>query len=64
MPLKENEMWAAVVAADNNSDGLFFYGVKTTRIFCRPSCSARKPLRENVLFFMDVSDAISSGFRP
>lgn len=64
IPLTENEMWAAVMAADNNCDGLFFYGVKTTKIFCRPSCNAKRPLRKNVTFIKDVTDAINYGFRP
>ena len=48
---------------DRSYDGLFFIAVKTTGIFCRPSCPAR-PKRENVEFFPKISDAIAAGYRP
>ena len=48
---------------DPSYDGIFFIAVKTTGIFCRPSCPAR-PKRENVEFFPKISDAIAAGYRP
>lgn len=62
--MSDNEKWQAVVSCDKNYDGLFFYGVKTTGVFCRPSCKAKTPTRENVLFFDNVVNAIDTGFRP
>jgi len=56
-------MYAAVVRKDASFDGLFYTGVKTTGIFCRPSCRARKPRRENVQFFPAVKDALFAGYR-
>jgi AraC family transcriptional regulator of adaptative response / methylphosphotriester-DNA alkyltransferase methyltransferase len=62
--LNENEKWQAVTKCSSEFDGLFFYGVKTTGIFCRPSCKSREPRRENVEFFDSLHEAVSSGFRP
>ncbi len=59
-----DEMYAAVVARDTRYDGIFYTGVKTTGIFCRPSCPARKPDRRNVDFFPSARDALAHGFRP
>lgn len=56
--------WAAMAARDKTQDGLFFYAVKTTGIFCRPSCPTRTAKRENVLFFKQAEAAQSAGFRP
>ena len=58
------EMWRAVVDRDGDYDGVFFTAVKTTGIFCRPICPARKPLRENVEFFRGAREALSAGYRP
>ncbi|HBK27529.1 MAG TPA: AraC family transcriptional regulator [Dialister sp.] len=62
--MTEEEMWNAVLRCDANYDGLFFYAVKTTGIFCRPSCQSKPPKRENVLFFASAEDAQNAGFRP
>lgn len=62
--LADDEKWTAVAASDKNYDGLFFYGVKTTGIFCRPSCNAKIPRKENVTFFDAADEAIKEGFRP
>lgn len=62
--MTEDEMYEAIIANDENYDGLFFYAVKSTGIFCRPSCPSKKPLRENVRFFKTASDAKTAGFRP
>jgi len=54
------------VILDRNSfyEGLFFTAVKTTGIFCRPSCTARKPMMENVIFYDSIHEAILNGYRP
>ncbi len=56
--------WAQVVARDKSADGAFFYSVKTTGVFCRPSCGARTPRPENVAFHLSARDAAAAGFRP
>jgi AraC family transcriptional regulator of adaptative response/methylated-DNA-[protein]-cysteine methyltransferase len=56
--------WAAVVAKDKTSDGTFFYSVKTTGVFCRPSCGARLARPENVQFYATTEEAERAGFRP
>lgn len=60
----ESEMFAAVERADPAYDDLFFFAVVTTGIFCYPSCTCRKPRRENVRFFATRQDALDAGFRP
>ncbi len=62
--LSEDVMFEAALKKDASFEGLFFMGVKTTGIFCRPSCTARKPKRENVEFFKTTKEAIKSGYRP
>lgn len=57
------EMYAAVVAKDASFDGVFFLGVRTTGIFCRPVCPARKPRPENVEYFASSTDAERAGYR-
>lgn len=64
MHLTADEMYQALVERDSEYDGLFFVGVRTTGIFCRPTCTARKPLRRNVRFFSTAADALAAGFRP
>ncbi len=60
----DESRWQAVETRDNRADGQFIFAVKTTGICCRPSCSARRPLRKNVVFFKTVAAAIEAGFRP
>ena len=55
--------WAAVLARDRAQDGRFVTGVLTTGIYCRPSCAARHPKRENVRFFADGAAARGAGLR-
>ncbi len=55
--------WAAVLARDKTQDGVFWYGVQTTGVYCRPSCAARVKRRENVRFFEDQTSAVKAGFR-
>ncbi len=62
--LTADEMYAAYELRDSKYDGVFYLAVKTTGIFCRPTCTARMPRRKNVEFFADVSSALSAGFRP
>ena len=59
-----DEKWNAVISNDPSYDGRFFYGVRSTGIFCRPSCVSRVPNRENVVFFDCREDAERAGFRP
>ena len=56
--------WAAVQARGKTADGHFFYAVKTTGVFCRPSCAARPARRENVTFHATAADAVAAGYRP
>lgn len=56
--------WAAIVNRDAAADGCFVFAVRTTGVFCRPSCRSRSPLRRNVRFFDDPTAAIRAGFRP
>ena len=58
------EMRRAFQSGDASYDGIFFTGVRTTGIFCRPSCSARKPRPENIEFFATPREASASGYRP
>ena len=55
--------WRAVNARNAEFDGVFYFGVQTTRVFCRPSCSSRCPRRENVSFFATPREAEVAGFR-
>src|SRR5213075_2437395 len=57
-------MYRALVNRDSSFEGIFFVGVRTTGIFCRPTCTARKPARENVNFFATASEALEGGYRP
>lgn len=56
--------WQAVLAKDNQADGEFVYAVRSTGIYCNPSCPSRRPKRENVLFFSMAQAAEEAGFRP
>jgi AraC family transcriptional regulator of adaptative response/methylated-DNA-[protein]-cysteine methyltransferase len=55
--------WQALVARDASADGRFFYSVRTTGVYCRPSCAARLPRRENVAFHATAAAAERAGFR-
>lgn len=56
--------WAAVLSRDPEADGQFVYSVKTTGVYCRPSCAARTARPENVAFHPTAADAERAGFRP
>lgn len=58
------EMLEAFQTRDAGYDGIFVTAVKTTGIFCRPSCPARKPNRENISFYSSAREALAHGFRP
>lgn len=58
------QRWEAVQRRDAGADGQFFYSVKTTGVYCRPSCAARLARRENVAFHATCADAEAAGFRP
>jgi AraC family transcriptional regulator of adaptative response / methylphosphotriester-DNA alkyltransferase methyltransferase len=62
--MTEDQKWQAVLKNDEQYDGLFFYGVKSTKIFCRPSCKSKPPLKKNVLYFENRKQAEQAGHRP
>ncbi|HEX5817827.1 MAG TPA: bifunctional DNA-binding transcriptional regulator/O6-methylguanine-DNA methyltransferase Ada [Gemmatimonadales bacterium] len=59
----DDDAWDRVCARDRAADGRFVYAVRTTGVYCRPSCPARRPRRENVVFFDAPADAEGAGFR-
>lgn len=59
-----SERWDAVCARDARADGTFVFAVRTTGVFCRPNCAARRPLRANVEFFAEPQAARAAGYRP
>ncbi len=61
--IADDDCWAAALARDRAFDGRFVTGVLTTGIYCRPSCAARHPLRQNVRFFTDGAAARATGLR-
>ncbi|MBA2595115.1 MAG: bifunctional DNA-binding transcriptional regulator/O6-methylguanine-DNA methyltransferase Ada [Chloroflexia bacterium] len=61
--LPDDDRWRAVQQRDRRRDGQFVLAVRTTGIYCRPSCPARMPNRENVSFFADADAAEQAGFR-
>jgi AraC family transcriptional regulator of adaptative response/methylated-DNA-[protein]-cysteine methyltransferase len=63
-PLDDDACWRAVTTKDRSQDGRFVFGVRTTGIFCRPSCPARTPRRTNVRFYRSVAEAALAGLRP
>lgn len=62
--MNDSERWNAVITNDRSYDGKFFYGVRSTGIFCRPSCASKPPRAKNVLFFNSREEAERAGFRP
>lgn len=59
----EEAFWQAVLAHDSQANGRFVYGVRSTGIYCKPSCPSRRPRREQVVFFPQPADAEEAGFR-
>ncbi|MEM9133159.1 MAG: bifunctional DNA-binding transcriptional regulator/O6-methylguanine-DNA methyltransferase Ada [Actinomycetota bacterium] len=64
MTTLDDARWEAVQQRSPGADGLFFYAVRTTGIYCRPVCTARRPKRVNVEFFATSADAVAGGYRP
>jgi AraC family transcriptional regulator, regulatory protein of adaptative response / methylated-DNA-[protein]-cysteine methyltransferase len=62
-PTTDEGRWAAVVARDAGADHTFYYAVRTTGVFCKPSCPSRRPLRRNVAFFGSAAEAEQAGYR-
>jgi AraC family transcriptional regulator of adaptative response/methylated-DNA-[protein]-cysteine methyltransferase len=60
----EETCWKAVVERDSRYDGVFYFGVRSTGIYCRPVCPARRPRREQTAFFPTRALARAAGFRP
>lgn len=58
-----DKCWAAVESRDAGADGSFYYGVRTTGVYCRPGCSSRRPLRANTVFFATTAEAEAAGLR-
>ncbi|HEX2864759.1 MAG TPA: Ada metal-binding domain-containing protein, partial [Deinococcales bacterium] len=58
------DRWRAVEARDRSADGAFVYAVRSTGVYCRPSCPARRPRRENAAFYETPEAAEAAGFRP
>lgn len=63
-PLHDEALWEAVKKRDRTYDGTFFFGVRTTGIFCRPGCPSPLPKRQNVVFSSSPSTLLQAGFRP
>lgn len=61
---QRKEYYRAFLEKNQAYEGIFFVGIKTTGIFCRPTCSARKPKRQNCEFFETAEEALSASFRP
>ena len=61
---KNDPRWMSIINRDASGDGKFYYSVKTTGVYCRPSCAARLARPENVLYHLTCEDAEKAGFRP
>ncbi|NDL61558.1 bifunctional DNA-binding transcriptional regulator/O6-methylguanine-DNA methyltransferase Ada [Enterobacteriales bacterium SAP-6] len=64
MTIEQDPRWQAIVTRDKTADDRFIYAVRTTGIFCSPSCPSRLPLAGNVLFFANAEEALRAGYRP
>ncbi len=64
LPLNDDHCWAAVASRDKALDGVFVYAVRSTGIYCRPSCPSRRPSRDRVAFYPLPAAAELAGFRP
>src|SRR5712691_10910215 len=62
--LSDDDKWKAVLSRSDSFDGVFVFAVRSTGIYCRPSCPARRPSKEHVAFFPGSIEAEESGFRP
>jgi AraC family transcriptional regulator of adaptative response/methylated-DNA-[protein]-cysteine methyltransferase len=64
LELSDDDAWRAVERRDERFDGHFVFAVRTTGVYCRPSCTSRRALRANVAFFAEPDAAEAAGFRP
>ena len=64
MTLTFEQKYDIIGNRDTSYEGMFITAVKTTNIFCKPSCSARKPKKENVVFYDTPAQALENGYRP
>ena len=62
--LTDDARWKAVLSRDASADGAFYYAVRPTGVYCRPTCPSRRPLRAHVAFFGDIESAERANFRP
>ena len=62
--LTDEVMYRALLRKDGDFEGQFFAAIRSTGIFCRPTCTARKPRKENVVFFGSAREALANGYRP
>jgi AraC family transcriptional regulator of adaptative response/methylated-DNA-[protein]-cysteine methyltransferase len=63
-PRTAEDYWQATLQRDLRADGRFVFAVRSTHVYCRPSCPARRPLRQNAVFFRTTQEAESNGYRP
>lgn len=63
MMIDDDQAWAAFARRDRSHDGQFVVGVRTTGIYCKPSCAARRPRRDNVAFYRGEAEATAAGLR-
>jgi len=63
MATRDQDFWQAVVTRDGTHDGSFVFAVSTTGVYCRPSCAAKRPRRENVTFYVTAEQAERAGYR-
>jgi AraC family transcriptional regulator, regulatory protein of adaptative response / methylphosphotriester-DNA alkyltransferase methyltransferase len=64
MDIISDQKWRAIIENNAAYNHLFFYGVKTTGIFCKPSCKSRVPKKDNVRIFQSAEEALAANFRP
>ncbi len=62
--ITSDEMYDAVISNNESYDTVFFYAVKSTGIYCRPSCKSKTPKVENIEFYKTATEAASAGYRP
>ncbi len=62
--MTSHDMYDAVISNDENYDTVFFYAVKSTGVYCRPSCKSKAPKIENIEFYKTTTEAIEAGYRP
>ena len=62
-PSLDDVRWMAVSTRDPRAEGSFLYGVRTTGVYCRPTCHSRLPRRENVSYYASPAEAERAGFR-